>query len=114
MTERGRGHNSGCVYGRAIQLGGGLSARQEYHLLGGCGKDVGVLHYQAFEPGVTRDDVAMFLTILSTILDDESATPSWTTPSPIVTCRLLHTDNPFSSSHPTQNSSILSEIAFPC
>ena len=39
-------------------------------------KDVGVLHYHAFKPGVTRDDVAMFLTILSTILDDESAIPS--------------------------------------
>ena len=36
--------------------------------------DVGVLHYESFERGVTRDDVAMFLTTLSTILDDEPAT----------------------------------------
>ena len=57
--------------------------------------DVGVLHYQAFKPRVTRNDVAMFLINLSTILDDESATPPWTTPPPIVTCRLRHTDIPY-------------------
>ena len=64
------------------------------------GKDAGVLHYQALGPGVTRDDMAIFLTTLSTILDDESAIPSWATPPPIVTYRLRHPDIPFSSSHP--------------
>ena len=77
-------------------------------------KDVSVLHYQTFEPGVTRDDVAMFVTTLSYIIDDESAIPSWTTPPPIVACRLRHPDILSRSSHPTQNSSILSKIAFRC
>ena len=54
--------------------------------------DVGVLQHETFGPDVTRDDVAMFLTNLSTILDDEPASLPWTTPPPIVTSRLCHPD----------------------
>lgn len=35
--------------------------------------DVGVLHYEVFERGVTKADVEMFVTTLSTILDNERA-----------------------------------------
>ena len=36
--------------------------------------DVGVLHYEVFERGVTKEDVDMFVRTLSTILDNEPAT----------------------------------------
>ena len=68
--------------------------------------DVGVLHYEVFERGVTKEDVAMFLTTLSIILHDEPA-------SFILDNAPCHRDQqppypstPFSSFPPTHHSSI--------
>ena len=79
---------SNCTYTRRAPVGKlfsrvvGSQRDRNITLLVAVRKDVSVLHYQTFEPGVTRDDVAMFVTTLSYIIDDESAIPPGQRPLP--------------------------------